>query len=136
MPAVSTNVRLRIALAVGSLAALSACATTPPKAGRPAPEVGIASYYAKALHGRSTANGERYDMQALTAAHPRLPFGSRVRVTNLDNGRSVVVRINDRGPYVEKRVIDLSYAAARELQFIGQGTTRVRLEVLDQREDS
>ena len=131
MPAVSTNVRLRIALAVGSLAALSACATTPPKAGRPAPEVGIASYYAKALHGRSTANGERYDMQALTAAHPRLPFGSRVRVTNLDNGRSVVVRINDRGPYVEKRVIDLSYAAARELQFISRGTVRVRLEVLD-----
>jgi rare lipoprotein A len=133
MPVVSRNGRLRTALAFGSLAALSACATAPPKAGRPAPEVGIASYYAKALHGRRTANGERYDMQALTAAHPRLPFGSRVRVTNLDNGRSVVVRINDRGPYVEKRVIDLSYAAARELQFISRGTVRVRLEVLDHR---
>jgi rare lipoprotein A len=129
------NLRVRTALAVASLAALSACATMSPTAGRPVPEVGIASYYAKALHGRRTASGERYDMQALTAAHPTLPFGSRVRVTNLDNGRSVVVRINDRGPYVEKRVIDLSYAAARELQFISDGTTKVRLDVLDPRAD-
>ena len=129
------NVRVPIALAVASLAALSACATTHPTAGHPAPEVGIASYYSQTLHGRRTASGERYDMRALTAAHPTLPFGSRVRVTNLANGRSVVVRINDRGPYVEERVIDLSYAAARELRFIGQGTTRVRLEVLGHRED-
>ena len=133
MPAVPMNARVRAALAVVSLAALSECATTtPPTAGRPA-EVGIASYYAKSLQGRRTASGERYDMQALTAAHPSLPFGSRVRVTNLANGRSVVVRINDRGPYVAKRVIDLSYAAARELKFLSDGTTRVRLEVLDPR---
>lgn len=133
MRVASMHARVRIALAVVSLAALSECATTtPPTARRPA-EVGVASYYAKALQGRRTANGERYDMQALTAAHPTLPFGSRVRVTNLDNGRSVVVRINDRGPFVEKRVIDLSYAAARELQFLTDGTTRVRLEVLDPR---
>ena len=125
------HLRVRIALAVASLAAFSACATTRPTAGRPAQDVSIASYYAKALHGRVTASGERYDMHALTAAHRTLPFGSRVRVTNLDNGRSVVVRINDRGPYVEKRVIDLSYAAARELQFLDDGTARVRLEVLD-----
>ena len=127
------TVRLRAALAGASLAALSACASPSPTSGRPAREVGIASYYAEAHHGRRTASGERYDMQALTAAHPTLPFGSRVRVTNLDNGRSVVVRINDRGPYVEKRVIDLSYAAARELRFIARGTARVRLEVLDHR---
>ena len=127
----SMNVRVSIALTVASLAALSACATTRPTAGHAASEVGIASYYSQTLHGRRTASGERYDMRALTAAHPTLPFGSRVRVTNLANGRSVVVRINDRGPYVEERVIDLSYAAARELQFIGHGTTRVRLEVLN-----
>lgn len=92
----------------------------------------MASYYAEALHGRRTASGERYDSQALTAAHRTLPFGTRVRVTNLENGLSVVVRINDRGPNVETRVIDLSYAAARKLQFIDQGKTRVSLEVLDQ----
>ena len=130
MWAASLNAQVRTALAVASLAALSDCATTPPKGGRPASEVGIASYYAEAHHGRRTADGERYDMQALTAAHPTLPFGSRVRVTNLENGRSVVVRINDRGPYVEERVIDLSYAAARELRFLSRGTARVRLEVL------
>ena len=118
-------------LAVVSLAALCACATTTPRTGPPAAEIGIASYYSETLHGQRTASGERYDRQALTAAHPTLPFGSRVRVTNLGNGLSVVVRINDRGPFVEKRVIDLSYAAARKLGFIGQGTTRVRLEVLD-----
>src|SRR5262245_57838048 len=125
------NVRVRTALGVVSLAGLSACATVHPTPGRPAPDVGIASYYAEALNGRRTASGERYDIHALTAAHPTLPFGSRVRVTNLDNGRSVVVRINDRGPYVKGRLIDLSYAAARELQFISRGTARVRLEVLD-----
>jgi rare lipoprotein A len=90
----------------------------------------MASYYADAHHGRRTANGERFDMHALTAAHRTLPFGTRVKVTNLDNGRSVVVRINDRGPYVEGRVIDLSQAAARELRFLDRGTTRVRLEVI------
>jgi len=122
--------RVRTALGVVPLAFLSACATVHPTTGRPAREAGIASYYAESQDSRRTACGERYDMHALTAAHPTLPFGSRVRVTNLDNGRSVVVRINDRGPYVEGRVIDLSYAAARELQFISRGTARVRLEVL------
>ena len=134
--------RLELALGIpmlaASLAALSACATTstrPPGTGQPAPKqpaevVGIASYYADSLHGRTTASGERYDKQELTAAHRTLPFGSRVRVTNLSNGKSVVVRINDRGPFAGKRVIDLSYAAAKELQFLGKGTTKVRLEVL------
>ena len=131
MPAAALNARVSAALGVVSLAVLSACATVHPTTSRPAREAGIASYYAKSQDGWRTASGERYDMHALTAAHPTLPFGSRVRVTNLDNGRSVVVRINDRGPYVEGRVIDLSYAAARELQFISRGTARVRLEVLD-----
>src|SRR5262247_3938106 len=135
MPLAARYARVSTVLGVVSLATLSACATMHPKAGRPAQEVGIASYYAEALDGRRTASGERYDMHALTAAHPTLPFGSRVRVTNLDNGRSVVVRINDRGPYVEGRLIDLSYAAARELQFISRGTARVRLEVLDHHAD-
>ena len=122
---------LRAAIAIAALAALSGCATTTPRtADRPVGESGVASFYSDALQGRRTASGERYDRDALTAAHRTLPFGSRVRVTNLDNGRTVVVRINDRGPYAEKRVIDLSYAAARELRFIDQGTTRVRLEVL------
>jgi rare lipoprotein A len=125
------TVPIRIAVGVAALAALSGCATTPRTADRPVKESGVASYYAEALHGRRTASGERYDSQALTAAHRTLPFGTRVRVTNLENGLAVVVRINDRGPNVEKRVIDLSYAAARKLQFLDQGTTRVSLEVLD-----
>lgn len=139
MPAALTTVRLRIAVGVAALAALSGCATaslkapiSTPMSHRPPKETGMASYYAEALHGRRTASGERYDSQALTAAHRTLPFGTRVRVTNLENGLSVVVRINDRGPNVEARVIDLSYAAARKLQFIDQGKTRVSLEVLDQ----
>jgi rare lipoprotein A len=135
MPAARMTVVLRTAMAVVSLAALSDCATTHQTAHPPVRESGVASYYAQSLHGRRTASGERYDNQALTAAHRTLPLGSRVRVTNLDNDRSVVVRINDRGPYVEKRLIDLSYAAARELQFIDRGTTRVSIEVLDRRAD-
>jgi rare lipoprotein A len=127
--------RWRAAIAVVSLLALGGCATVPRKgpAERPLAQTGVASYYAKGLDGRPTASGERYDSRALTAAHRTLPFGSRVRVTNLDNGRSVVVRINDRGPHVESRVIDLSYAAARELHFIERGTARVSLEVLEHR---
>ena len=92
---------------------------------------GVASYYADQFHGRRTANGETFDMHAMTAAHRSLPFGTRVRVTNLDNGRSVVVRINDRGPFVEGRIIDLSYGAAGAVGMIGPGTARVRLEVLE-----
>jgi len=92
---------------------------------------GVASYYADQFHGRRTANGETFDMHALTAAHQTLPFNTRVRVTNLDNGRSVVVRINDRGPFVKGRIIDLSYGAAKNVGLIGPGTARVRLEVLE-----
>ncbi len=91
---------------------------------------GIASYYADEFHGRLTSNGETFDMNALTAAHRTLPFNSLVRVTNLDNQRSVVVRINDRGPFKDERVIDLSLAAAKEIGMIGNGTAPVKLEVL------
>ncbi len=90
----------------------------------------MASWYGEKFHGRSTANGERYDMHGMTAAHPTLPFGTVVEVRNLDNGRSVRVRINDRGPFVRGRIIDLSYAAAREIEMIGPGTARVELTLV------
>jgi len=94
-------------------------------------QTGIASWYGRDFHGKLTANGERYDMHALSAAHKTLPLPSLMRVTNLENGRSVVVRVNDRGPFVKKRLIDLSYAAAKVLGYTGQGTARVRVQSLD-----
>lgn len=90
-------------------------------------EVGIASWYGYPYHGRRAASGEIYDMEQYTAAHRTLPFNSRVRVENLENGRHVEVRINDRGPFVEGRIIDLSRAAARSIGMLGPGTARVRL---------
>lgn len=93
-------------------------------------EKGIASWYGGKFHGRTTASGERYDMNKLTAAHRKLPFGSRVLVTNLDNGRQVEVRITDRGPFVHGRIIDLSRAAALRIDMIQAGTARVRIEVI------
>ena len=92
------------------------------------PSVGIASYYGKKYHGRKTASGETYNMNALTAAHRTMPFGTQVKVTNLANDRSVVVRINDRGPFIKGRVVDVSLEAARRLQIVGAGTARVLLE--------
>jgi rare lipoprotein A len=97
---------------------------------RPGAEVGIASWYGPDFHGRPTSNREIFDMNDMTAAHKTLPFGTRVMVTNLDNDLTAVVRINDRGPFVRGRIIDVSYAAARVLGMIGPGTARVRLEVL------
>jgi rare lipoprotein A len=94
-------------------------------------EEGVASWYGKRFHGRKTASGEPYDMYAMTAAHPTLPIPSYVRVTSLANGKSVVVRINDRGPFHSKRIIDLSYVAAHKLGYVGNGSTRVRVESLD-----
>src|SRR5262245_42666442 len=105
------------------------CATTGPLAGGRAEEVGIASFYGRAHDGRRTASGEVFDMNQMTAAHRTLPFGTRVRVTNLANGRETVVRINDRGPFRRGRIIDLSYAAARKLGFVGRGLAKVRVEV-------
>ena len=92
---------------------------------------GVASYYGKEHHGKKTANGEIFDMNKLTAAHRSLPFGSQVKVTNLSNQRSVIVRINDRGPYYKGRIIDLSLAAAERLEMLTIGITKVKVEVLD-----
>lgn len=92
------------------------------------PQEGRASFYANSFQGKETASGELYDSAAFTAAHKTLPFGTRVKVTNIRNNKSVVVTINDRGPFHQKRIIDLSKSAARELGFINKGTTKVRLE--------
>jgi rare lipoprotein A len=97
-------------------------------------QTGRASWYGKLFHGRRTANGERFNMNALTAAHRTLPLGSYVRVTNPETNDSVVVRINDRGPYARGRVIDLSYAAARMLHLQHVGTARVQIAGLTQHE--
>ena len=96
-------------------------------------QIGTASWYGSYFQGRATASGEPYDMYDLTAAHPTLPLGSWVRVTNLRNGRAVVVRINDRGPIVPGRIIDLSYNTARVLHFESKGLQRVRLDVVNSR---
>lgn len=95
-----------------------------------AKETGSASWYGHPYHGRRASSGEIYDMNQMTAAHPQLPFGTWVRVTNLGNGLHADVRINDRGPFVKERIIDLSRAAAEQIAMIGPGTMRVRLEVV------
>jgi rare lipoprotein A len=101
----------------------------PPPTG--AIEEGIASWYGRPFHGRRTASGEVYDMEAATAAHPSLPFGTRVRVHNLETGRATVLRINDRGPFVRGRIIDVSRRGARELGLLEPGIARVRVEILE-----
>ena len=109
-------------------------ARPPAPAAPPAPTIvqtGTASWYGRAHHGRKTASGEPYDMSDMTAAHRSLPIGTRVRVTNVANGRSVVVRVNDRGPFVDGRIIDVSHAAARALEALGAGLFRARIEVLE-----
>jgi rare lipoprotein A len=139
----------RLAAALISLALVSAACTSARResiATAPAPDttvtpdaadtpravlVGIASWYGEPHHGRKTASGEPFNMHALTAAHRTLPLGTRVRVTNLANGRVVEVRINDRGPSIPNRIIDLSYAAARALEAVGAGVFRVRIAVLE-----
>jgi rare lipoprotein A len=91
---------------------------------------GMASWYGKRFHGKPTSSGEKYDMYKMTAAHPTLPIPSYARVTNLANGRSVVVRVNDRGPFHAGRVIDLSYVAAHRLGYIGAGSAQVEVEAI------
>lgn len=106
-------------------------ARVPPQAiPRGTVETGIASWYGNPYHGRRTANGEVYDMEQMTAAHRTLPFNTQVRVTNLGNRKSVEVRITDRGPFIDGRIIDLSRVAARTIDMIGPGTARVRVETL------
>lgn len=94
-------------------------------------DTGVASYYAEAFHGKKTSSGEKYDMHDLTCAHRWLPYNTQVRVTNLANGRSVVVRVTDRGPWKHTRLIDVSKGAAKELDMIRSGTARVAIEVVD-----
>ncbi|WP_426750796.1 septal ring lytic transglycosylase RlpA family protein [Myxococcus sp. Y35] len=88
---------------------------------------GLASFYGPGLHGRPTASGERFDQEAMTAAHRKLRFGSCLRVVNMENGRAVKVRVNDRGPFIEGRIVDLSRGAARKLDMLDKGVVRVRL---------
>lgn len=126
---------LRPMALVACLALLAGCSTTSydsdsEVSGRGYRAEGTASYYGKAHHGKRTASGERFNQNALTAAHRTLAFGTRVKVTNLDNGRSVIVRINDRGPFGRGRIIDVSKAAAEQLNMLRSGTARVRLEGL------
>ena len=92
---------------------------------------GISSFYAEDFHGKLTANGEVYDMYGLTAAHKTMPLNTICRVTNLENDKSLILRINDRGPYIKGRILDCSYGAAKKLDFINQGTTMVKIEVIE-----
>jgi rare lipoprotein A len=130
-------------LFLGSCAAsvvLAGCVSsprfTPTKAEKQEPameiwsEEGMASYYAEEFNGRKTSNGETYDMNEMTAAHRTLPFNARVKVTNVVTGKSVIVRINDRGPFKDNRIIDLSLAAAKSIEVVGNGTAKVRLELV------
>lgn len=119
-----------------ALIVTAACSGSPPPASTPETlevewsQTGVASWYGHPFHGRRTANGEVYDMDGMTAAHKELPFGTRVRVENLDNGRVTEVRINDRGPFVDDRIIDLSRAAAREVGMLSSGTAPVRIVII------
>ncbi len=127
----------RLFLAALLLLVLSACASVNRNIGPVKPgwtEKGIASWYGRDFNGKPTASGETYDMYAMTAAHKELPLGSVVEVTNLDNGRRARVVINDRGPFVAGRIIDLSYSAARALGMAEAGTAPVRIEVLGREE--
>lgn len=117
-----------IVIAAAFTAAACSRAIVAPEPGKP--QIGIASWYGPGFHGRTTSSGEVYDQDGLTAAHPTLPLGTITRVTNLDTGRSVDVRINDRGPFVKDRVIDLSRGAARTIGMLGPGTAAVRLDVV------
>ena len=92
---------------------------------------GVSSFYGTDFHGKLTANGEVFDMYVLTAAHKTLPLNTTVRVTNLANNKSLILRINDRGPYIKGRILDCSYGAAKKLDFLLQGTTKVRIEIIE-----
>ena len=120
--------RLRAILALAFLGVLPSCAMLP--VGWTGRQAGLASWYGPGFHGRRTASGTVYTGTALTAAHRSLPFGTLVQVTNLANGRRVVVVIDDRGPFVRGRVIDLSVAAARRLRMVRDGVVPVRIKVL------
>ncbi|MAW74557.1 MAG: hypothetical protein CMG09_01335 [Candidatus Marinimicrobia bacterium] len=92
---------------------------------------GVASWYGPNFHGKLTANGEVYDQYGVTAAHKELPLNTIARVTNLDNDKSIILRINDRGPYAKNRILDCSYGAAKKLDFLNQGTANVKIEIIE-----
>ena len=121
---------LRVAAGAALSLVLALAPALPQAQARESVLSGVASWYGPGFHGRQTANGERYNMNDMTAAHKSLKFGTRVKVTNQTNGLSVVVRINDRGPYVGSRIIDLSKSAAQALDMIGPGTASVTVEIL------
>ena len=137
VPGCGISIRTRALLVSTALAlgawGVSGCASSPKSPPANPTRVvllGQASYYHDSLHGRPTASGEPYDRQALTAAHRQLPFGTVIQVTNLENGRSVQLRVNDRGPFVDGRIVDVSRRAAEVLDFVRDGVVDVRLEVL------
>lgn len=113
------------------LALLVGCSSTPNSSASGHSDTGQASYYGNEFHGRKTANGERFDQGKLTAAHRSLPFGTRVKVTNTQNGKTVVVRVNDRGPFVKGRIIDLSSSAFKSIASLNAGVVPVRIQVMD-----
>ncbi len=119
---------LVLVVAVTLLGGCSRAVVVAPTPGHP--QSGIASWYGPGFHGQPTSSGAIYDQNAMTAAHPTLPLGTRTRVTSLDTGKSVEVLVNDRGPFAKGRVIDLSHAAAREIGMLGPGTARVSIEVV------
>ncbi|MFJ4196754.1 septal ring lytic transglycosylase RlpA family protein [Pseudomonas sp. NPDC089534] len=121
----------RLFISCALLSLLAGCASTDTIDPHGYDQTGVASYYGAKHHGKRTASGEPFNQNALTAAHRQLPFGTRVKVTNLKNDRSCVVRINDRGPHTRGRLIDLSREAAQRLGMIGSGTARVRVQALD-----
>jgi rare lipoprotein A len=129
-----SNSRTFVIFVLGASLAATSCGGKKIKTAKPprigSTETGVASWYGHPYHGRRAANGEVYDMEKLTAAHRTMPFDTWVRVRNLSNDRTVDVRIQDRGPFVNGRIIDLSHAAAREIAMIGPGTAKVRLTVI------
>jgi rare lipoprotein A len=127
------DIRYFVIAVFAFLAAFSGCATAPynrPMEPGKTALTGVASFYGHGFQGKKTASGERFSKRDFTAAHRTLPFGTRVKVTNLDNGKSVIVRINDRGPYKKKRIIDLSLGAAKKIGMLQNGTARVQLKIL------
>ncbi len=122
--------KVRLIYAAVIVAIICACGGSKVKGEKGFVQEGTASWYGKKFHGRKTACGEKFDMHKLTAAHRTLPFGTKVEVTNLANGKKVVVRINDRGPFKKGRIIDLSYAAAKKIGMITSGVARVRIKVV------
>lgn len=131
-PTISPSQELRIKDSSSPVALPKKASYSPNKEQTRAFQTGVASYYGPGFHGRRTANGEKFNMNDMTAAHRTLPFGTKLKVTNVNNGQSAIVRVNDRGPYHGGRVIDLSVAAAKQIGSVSSGTAQVKIEVVTQ----